>query len=48
MSPALKEVLTTVNLGCGDVYLDGEKITTNVMSHAKKISNRRGTGWSLA
>lgn len=45
---ALKEVLTTVNLGCGDVYLDGEKITTNVMSHAKKISNRRGTGWSLA
>ena len=32
----------------GDVYLDGVKITKEVMSTAKKISKSTGTSWKMA
>lgn len=32
----------------GDVYLDGTKLTTTIMSKAEQITRSRGSGWKLA
>ena len=45
----IREVFSEMPMqGTGDVYLDGVKVTKEVMSTAKKISKSRGSGWKLA
>lgn len=45
---AIKEELSNVNVGGGDVYLDGTKVTTAIMNNAKKISKNKGISWNMA
>lgn len=46
---AINETIGKMDIGGGDVYLDGKKITTEVMNNATKISKGRGgTSWSMA
>ena len=46
---AVREVLSEMPMqGGGDVYLDGVKVTKEVMSTAKKISKSTGTSWKMA
>lgn len=44
---AVKEVLSEMPIG-GDVYLDGTKVTTEIMSNAKRISKSKGITWKMA
>ena len=44
---AVKEVLSDIPIG-GDVYLDGTKVTTEIMSNAKRISKSKGITWKMA
>ena len=45
----IREVLSEMPIGgTGDVYLDGVKVTKEVMSTAKKISKSTGTSWRMA
>ena len=44
---AVKEVLSEMPIG-GDVYLDGTKVTTEIMSNAKRISKSKGITWRMA
>ena len=45
----IREVLSEMPIGgTGDVYLDGVKVTREVMSTAKKISKSTGTSWRMA
>lgn len=45
----IREVLSEMPMqGGGDVYLDGVKITKEVMSTAKKISKSTGVSWKMA
>ena len=44
----IREVFSEMPMqGAGDVYLDGVKVTKEVMSTAKKISKSRGVEWSF-
>ena len=45
---AIKEELSNANVGGGDVYLDGTKVTTAIMNNAKKISKNKGISWNMA
>lgn len=45
---AIKEELSNANVGGGDVYLDGTKVTTTIMNNAKKISKNKGISWNMA
>lgn len=45
---AIKEELSNANVGVGDVYLDGTKVTTTIMNNAKKISKNKGISWNMA
>ena len=45
---AIKEELSNANVGGGDVYLDGTKVTTAIMKNAKKISKNKGISWNMA
>lgn len=45
---AIKEELSNANVGGGDVYLDGTKVTTAIMNNAKKISKKKGISWNMA
>lgn len=45
---AIKEELSNANVGGGDVYLDGTKVTTAIMNNAKKISKNKGITWNMA
>lgn len=45
---AIKEELSNANVGGGDVYLDGTKVTTAIMNIAKKISKNKGISWNMA
>ena len=45
---AIKEGLSNANVGGGDVYLDGTKVTTAIMNNAKKISKNKGISWNMA
>lgn len=45
---AIKEELSNANVGGGDVYLDGTKVTTAIMNNAKKISKNKGISWNIA
>lgn len=45
---AIKEELSNANVGGGDVYLDGTKVTTEIMSNAKRISKSKGITWRMA
>lgn len=44
---AIKEELSNANVGGGDVYLDGTKVTTAIMNNAKKISKNKGISWNM-
>ena len=45
----IKEVLSEMSIGgTGDVYLDGVKVTREVMSTANKISKSTGATWRMA
>ena len=45
----IKEVLSEMPIGgAGDVYLDGVKVTKEVMSNAKRISKPTGATWRMA
>ena len=45
----IREVLSEMPIGgTGDVYLDGVKVTKEVMSTAKKISKSTGATWRMA
>ena len=45
----VKEVLSEMPIGgTGDVYLDGVKVTREVMSTANKISKSKGITWKMA
>ena len=45
----IREVLSEMPIGgAGDVYLDGVKVTREVMSTAKKISKTTGASWKMA
>ena len=45
----IKEVLSEMPIGgTGDVYLDGVKVTKEVMSNAKRISKSTGATWRMA
>lgn len=45
---AIKEELSNANVGGGDVYLDGTKVTTAIMNNAKKISKNKGISWNMS
>lgn len=45
---AIKEELSNANVGGGDVYLDGTKVTTAIINNAKKISKNKGISWNMA
>ena len=45
----IREVLSEMPIGgAGDVYLDGAKVTKEVMSNAKRISKSTGATWRMA
>ena len=45
----IREVLSEMPIGgAGDVYLDGVKVTKEIMSTAKKISKSTGVSWKMA